>query len=173
MDFALNATAIGQNLNTTYPGGKDDAACIPKMANLNTQVGLHTSLSLKPSHPPSLPWPLTDTHFMPQSSTAWCQWGFTTPAWKSHTVWSPQSSQEGSRAIIKLLMVGKHPVMHCDPWAQHCWHSAIRSEIILFAHHEQVSQSESESLTFLLKLIFFVLLSHQDRYYLRLTLNHS
>uniref|UniRef100_A0A674PDC7 Solute carrier family 38 member 3a n=1 Tax=Takifugu rubripes TaxID=31033 RepID=A0A674PDC7_TAKRU len=31
VDFALNATAIGQNLNGTYPSGEADAACIPKM----------------------------------------------------------------------------------------------------------------------------------------------
>ncbi|TNM88942.1 sodium-coupled neutral amino acid transporter 3-like isoform X2 [Takifugu rubripes] len=38
VDFALNATAIGQNLNGTYPSGEADAACIPKMANLNTRT---------------------------------------------------------------------------------------------------------------------------------------
>lgn len=55
VDFALNATAIGQNLNGTYPSGEADAACIPKMANLNTRVGLHISLIMKPAHPPSPP----------------------------------------------------------------------------------------------------------------------
>lgn len=44
VDFALNSTsAIGQNLNGTYLDAENNAACIPKMANLNTRVGLHTS----------------------------------------------------------------------------------------------------------------------------------
>uniref|UniRef100_H3DAV1 Solute carrier family 38 member 3a n=1 Tax=Tetraodon nigroviridis TaxID=99883 RepID=H3DAV1_TETNG len=38
VDFAKNMSAVGQNLNATYPGGEDDAACIPKMANLNTRT---------------------------------------------------------------------------------------------------------------------------------------
>lgn len=47
VDFALNATAGGLNVSATDPGGEDDPACIPKMANLNTQVGLRMSLSVK------------------------------------------------------------------------------------------------------------------------------
>ncbi|XP_061788188.1 sodium-coupled neutral amino acid transporter 3-like isoform X1 [Nerophis lumbriciformis] len=36
VDFALNGTASG--LNITLPGGAEDPACIPKMANLNSQT---------------------------------------------------------------------------------------------------------------------------------------
>lgn len=39
VDFAFNATTSGLNVNATDPGG-EDPACIPKMANLNSQVGL-------------------------------------------------------------------------------------------------------------------------------------
>lgn len=59
-----------------------------------------------------------DTHFMPQSSSAWHQWQCTNRAWKSHLVWSPQSSQEGMGTFIKLLMVGRSPVMHLGAA---CW----------------------------------------------------
>lgn len=47
VDFAFNATASGLNVSATDPGGEDDPACIPKMANLNSQVGLRMSLSMK------------------------------------------------------------------------------------------------------------------------------
>lgn len=62
VDFALNATAIGPNLNGTYPSGEADAACIPKMANLNTRVGLHIRLIMKPAHPPPPPAMAADRH---------------------------------------------------------------------------------------------------------------
>ncbi|XP_049895270.1 sodium-coupled neutral amino acid transporter 3-like isoform X1 [Epinephelus moara] len=38
MDFALNGTATGLNVSATDPGGEPDPACIPKMANLNSQT---------------------------------------------------------------------------------------------------------------------------------------
>nr|XP_057911761.1 sodium-coupled neutral amino acid transporter 3-like [Doryrhamphus excisus]XP_057911762.1 sodium-coupled neutral amino acid transporter 3-like [Doryrhamphus excisus] len=36
VDFAINGTAAG--INVTLPGGEDDPACLPKMANLNSQT---------------------------------------------------------------------------------------------------------------------------------------
>lgn len=45
VDFAFNVTASG--LNVTDPGGDDDPSCVPKMANLNTQVRLRMLLSMK------------------------------------------------------------------------------------------------------------------------------
>lgn len=45
VDFAFNATSL--NISATDPGGEDDPACIPKMANLNSQVGLRMLLSIK------------------------------------------------------------------------------------------------------------------------------
>ncbi|XP_054639814.1 sodium-coupled neutral amino acid transporter 3-like isoform X2 [Dunckerocampus dactyliophorus] len=36
VDFAINAMAAGPNV--TLPGGEDDPACVPKMANLNSQT---------------------------------------------------------------------------------------------------------------------------------------
>lgn len=62
VDFALNATAVDQNLNSTYMSGEANAACIPKMANLNTRVGVHISLIIKPAHPPSPPAMAADRH---------------------------------------------------------------------------------------------------------------
>lgn len=44
VDFALNATASGLNVNGSHPGGENDPACIPKMANLNSQVCVGMSL---------------------------------------------------------------------------------------------------------------------------------
>uniref|UniRef100_A0A672ZNK8 Sodium-coupled neutral amino acid transporter 3-like n=1 Tax=Sphaeramia orbicularis TaxID=375764 RepID=A0A672ZNK8_9TELE len=38
VDFALNGTASGLNVSATDPGGEEDPACIPKMANLNSQT---------------------------------------------------------------------------------------------------------------------------------------
>lgn len=60
VDFAFNATSL--NVSATDPGGEDDPACIPKMANLNSQVGLRMLHSIKLLNSPPLPWPLTDTH---------------------------------------------------------------------------------------------------------------
>lgn len=45
-DFG-NGTAIRLNVSAMDPGGEEDPACIPKMVNLNSQVGLRMSLSLK------------------------------------------------------------------------------------------------------------------------------
>lgn len=47
MEFSFNGTASVLNVSAKDPGGEDDPACIPKMANLNSQVGLCMPLSLK------------------------------------------------------------------------------------------------------------------------------
>ncbi|XP_068172289.1 sodium-coupled neutral amino acid transporter 3-like [Antennarius striatus] len=38
VEFTFNATASGLNVSATDPGGEVDPACIPKLANLNTQT---------------------------------------------------------------------------------------------------------------------------------------
>lgn len=47
VDFALNGTASLVNVSATDPGGDEDPSCIPKMANLNSQVGLCMPLTLR------------------------------------------------------------------------------------------------------------------------------
>lgn len=49
VDFAINSTASVLNISVTDPGGNDNPACIPKMANLNSQVGFF----LHVTHPES------------------------------------------------------------------------------------------------------------------------
>lgn len=39
-DFSFNSTASVLNVSAMDPGGEPDPACIPKMANLNSQVGV-------------------------------------------------------------------------------------------------------------------------------------
>lgn len=39
VDFAHNGTASGLNVSSADPGGVDDPSCVPKMANINSQVG--------------------------------------------------------------------------------------------------------------------------------------
>lgn len=46
-DFSFNATSTTSWMNVTDPGGEEDPACIPKMANLNSQVGSCMSLTLQ------------------------------------------------------------------------------------------------------------------------------
>lgn len=48
------------NVSIADPGGEDDPACIPKMANLNSQVCL-TYVTFAAS-PPALLWPLITTN---------------------------------------------------------------------------------------------------------------
>lgn len=63
VDFSLNATAGALNVNMSDPDIVDPA-CIPKMANLNTQVGLQCmSLCGRLQIHPHCLGHLTDTHF--------------------------------------------------------------------------------------------------------------
>lgn len=142
MDFALNATAIGQNLNATYPGGEDDAACIPKMANLNTRVGPHTSLGLKPSHPPSLPWPLTHTPLYATVIFSMMPVRVHNPSMKITHSMKPSGLSGGH---LGNYQVANDRQVSSDPWAQHWWHSAVYSEIISFAHNEQVMKLKGKA----------------------------
>lgn len=51
VDFAFNATNTVLNISANDTGGEVDPACIPKMANLNIQVG--SSMPCPPD-PPTL-----------------------------------------------------------------------------------------------------------------------
>lgn len=46
-EFSFNTTTTTSGMNATDPGGEVDPACIPKMANLNSQVGSRMSLTLQ------------------------------------------------------------------------------------------------------------------------------
>lgn len=86
------------------PGGEDNPACIPKLANLNSQVGfMHVTLS-ENTVPPARPWPLTATHLCHShlqhvaSDSSQSKHG-------NHTWFEALScTQERIRAFIKLLM---------------------------------------------------------------------
>lgn len=55
-DFAFNSTTIGLNVSAMDPGGEPDPACIPKMANLNSQVGFMHVTQSETANVPPLPW---------------------------------------------------------------------------------------------------------------------
>lgn len=79
VDFAFNSTSGGVNISAMDPGGEDNPSCVPKMANLNSQVGFDACCSLSKS---TCTVTATDSHpLMLESSSACCQCHLATRAW--------------------------------------------------------------------------------------------